>query len=65
MESQIFLMEYLDIAHKARTNNLFNYSKLKRESKDYRLPSPSGPLSKKVLPSMIQAANGVMAQAMV
>ena len=51
-------------------NNFFNNFKLKRESKDCRLPSPSSSL-KKVLPSMIQAVNdsisvnGAMAQAMV
>ena len=36
-------------------NNLFNYFKC--ESKDCRLPSPSGSLSRKVLSSMIRAVN--------
>ena len=48
---------------RGKMNDLFKYfeRESKRESeRESKLPSPSGPLSKKVLPAMIQAANDVV-----
>ena len=68
MESQKFFREYLDI-HNTRMNNLKLFNYFKREFKDCRLPSPSGPFSKKVsLQKTVfqwKEWNGAMAQAMV